>query len=595
MTFDGASFARDVTALVRAKLDGVIRSLENSVTNAHTALGVIERRFDDRMERIERRQAELIADLQLAQKTLDIVDQRGHRAVDKEYVREQIKEAIDTSAPSSADRIVSEIQGLKDYLNSVERADGPQMRSKDVASDLISRDALRSLVVDLLKEMDLPKGDPGPPGEKGDRGEPGARGDKGDPGEPGARGDKGDPGPPGEKGDPGEPGARGDKGDPGEPGARGDKGDPGEPGARGDKGDPGEPGARGDKGDPGEPGARGDKGDPGEPGARGDKGDPGEPGARGDKGDPGEPGARGDKGDPGEPGARGDKGDPGEPGARGDKGDPGEPGARGDKGDPGEPGARGDKGDPGEPGARGDKGDPGEPGARGDKGDPGEPGARGDKGDPGEPGARGDKGNPGEPGARGDKGDPGEPGARGDKGDPGEPGARGDKGDPGEPGARGDKGDAGESVSRDVIEAMIAKTANEMAGILKGEPGRDGVGFDDLTVDFDGERDLAITFEKGQHHRTFNVELPVPIFRGVYDPKKAGDLQKNDIVRWGTDSWIAIEDPNEPPGHQSKQWRMVAKGGRDGRPAPRRNAVDKKSVGAQSKQDAAPDQKHGGE
>ena len=107
--------------------------------------------------------------------------------------------------------------------------------------------------INILKQIQGPKGFKGPSGDKGDIGPPG---DKGIDGPRGLKGSKGPPGKPGgPRGLPGEKGISGDvgpKGLTGFRGFRGDKGDRGERGDRGFQGREGLPGSKGDFGDPGE-------------------------------------------------------------------------------------------------------------------------------------------------------------------------------------------------------------------------------------------------------------------------------------------------------------------------------------------------------
>ncbi|KAJ7313706.1 hypothetical protein JRQ81_005333, partial [Phrynocephalus forsythii] len=171
------------------------------------------------------------------------------------------------------------------------------------------------------------KGEPGSKGEKGDRGDglPGPPGPPGPPGLPAPsrgsklmeiqgsgsgsgdfdrdielpRGAPGPPGPPGSPGIPGLPAPDSNAGAPGTPGQNGKDGTAGNPGPRGPPGQPGENGLNGTVG------RKGEKGDPGLRGSVGAKGDPGDvglPGKKGQQGADGEPGKAGPPGPPGPPG-----------------------------------------------------------------------------------------------------------------------------------------------------------------------------------------------------------------------------------------------------------------------------------------------------
>nr|XP_060610759.1 scavenger receptor class A member 3 [Anolis sagrei ordinatus] len=158
---------------------------------------------------------------------------------------------------------------------------------------------------EILWNVTILRGVPGPPGPRGYRGDLGIKGP------PGSRGPKGDPGsvsPPGPKG------SRGVAGDPGPPGERGPPGSKGLPGFKGAKGSFGQSGAKGQPGSKGDVGPQGPEGKPGPDGPPGLEGKPGIPGK------PGEPGPMGPTGPKGDPGLRGRPGLPGPPGPPGPSG-----------------------------------------------------------------------------------------------------------------------------------------------------------------------------------------------------------------------------------------------------------------------------------
>ncbi|XP_044306244.1 scavenger receptor class A member 3 [Varanus komodoensis] len=155
---------------------------------------------------------------------------------------------------------------------------------------------------EILRNVTVLRGVPGPPGPRG------VRGDLGIKGLPGSRGQKGDPG---GLGPPGPQGARGSPGVPGPQGERGSAGTRGPPGFKGTKGNFGQSGPKGQvgpKGDVGPPGPEG------VPGPAGPQGPPGKPGSPGKPGPPGPIGLTGPKGDPGIRGRPGLPGPPGPPG-----------------------------------------------------------------------------------------------------------------------------------------------------------------------------------------------------------------------------------------------------------------------------------------
>ncbi|ELR46539.1 Scavenger receptor class A member 3, partial [Bos mutus] len=157
---------------------------------------------------------------------------------------------------------------------------------------------------EILRNVTILRGAPGPPGPrglKGDAGVKGPAGGKGPKGDPGSLGPPGPQGPQGQPGEPGPVGERGPVGPRGFPGLKGSKGSFGTVGARG------QPGPKGDVGPPGPegpPGAPGPEGPQGEPGIAGKTGSPGQRGPMGPKGEPGIQGPPGFPGPPGPPGSQ---------------------------------------------------------------------------------------------------------------------------------------------------------------------------------------------------------------------------------------------------------------------------------------------------
>ena len=94
-----------------------------------------------------------------------------------------------------------------------------------------------------------------------------------------------------------------------------------------------------------------------------------------------------------------------------------------------------------------------------------------------------------------------------------------------------------------------------------GAPGAPGLGFDDLDVVHDGERNLTLRFMRGDQIREFSIVLPAVLDRGVW---REGEYQKGDAVTWAGSLWIAQQDTSEKP-DAGKGWRLAVKRGRDGK------------------------------
>ncbi|KAB2680332.1 hypothetical protein [Brucella pseudintermedia] len=99
----------------------------------------------------------------------------------------------------------------------------------------------------------------------------------------------------------------------------------------------------------------------------------------------------------------------------------------------------------------------------------------------------------------------------------------------------------------------------------KGEPGKDGadgLGFDDLTVEYDGEKNFAFKFIKGERVKQFDFTLPVVLDRGIFTNGK--EYTPGDGVTWAGHYWIAQTKTKSKPGG-GDDWRIAVKRGRDGK------------------------------
>lgn len=256
----------------------------------------------------------------------------------------------------------------------------------------------------------------------------------------------------------------------------------------------------------------------------------------------------------------GEKGERGEPGSPGEPGTPGSPGAAGEKGEPGE---RGERGEPGPPGERGEQG---ERGPEGPIGEPGPTGAHGEKGEPGTAGAPGAIGPPGPDGAHGL---PGERGERGEPGAKGEPGLTGRDG-VGISGALVDRSghlvltftdgatkDVGPVVGRDVDMTLVrSMVLDELA---KWPKPQDGLGFDDLSPEYDEHGRLFMRFAKGDRVERYRV--PGIVDRGVF--RQGEEYEQGDATTFGGSLFIAQRKTKDKP-ETSDAWRLATKRGRDG-------------------------------
>lgn len=220
-------------------------------------------------------------------------------------------------------------------------------------------------------------------------------------------------------------------------------------------------------------------------------------------------------------------------------------------------------------------------------------GERGDTGPMGPAGERGEHGAKGLDGSQGERGEAGPAGRDGADGQNGRDGAPGRDGVDGKDGKDGETGPAGKSITVDDITPIVELAVTR--GILdlerraadtlqraidripvpkdgaSGKDGVDGLGFDDMQVDFDGERAISLKFIRGDVVKSFEFEIPTVIDRDVY--QDAVPYAKSDGVSYGGSWWIARKDlPEGKPG-TSPDWRLAVKRGRDGRDG--RDGIDK--------------------
>lgn len=93
-----------------------------------------------------------------------------------------------------------------------------------------------------------------------------------------------------------------------------------------------------------------------------------------------------------------------------------------------------------------------------------------------------------------------------------------------------------------------------------GPPGKDGLGFDDLSMDYDGERTFSFTFRRGEEVKKYDFMMPVMLDRGVF--KDGSGYVKGDGVSYAGSFWIAQKETTSKPG-TDPTWRLAVKKGRD--------------------------------
>jgi hypothetical protein len=110
---------------------------------------------------------------------------------------------------------------------------------------------------------------------------------------------------------------------------------------------------------------------------------------------------------------------------------------------------------------------------------------------------------------------------------------------------------------------LLQKCADRIPIPKNGADGKDGLGFDDLSLEDDGAGNLKFIFLRGDQKKEFAVRIPVFIDRGVFK-EGATDYLKGNGVTWGGSFYIAQKDsPVGKPCDTSEDWRQAVKKGRD--------------------------------
>jgi hypothetical protein len=117
----------------------------------------------------------------------------------------------------------------------------------------------------------------------------------------------------------------------------------------------------------------------------------------------------------------------------------------------------------------------------------------------------------------------------------------------------------------------LQKAIDKMPVPKDGNDGRDGLGFDDLEVEFDGVKTVTFKLVRGDLTKQFDLTMPVVVDCGIF--KEGHVYTPGDSVTWAGSYWIAQKDTGAKPDSPESGWRLAVKKGRDGKDG--RNGVDK--------------------
>jgi hypothetical protein len=134
------------------------------------------------------------------------------------------------------------------------------------------------------------------------------------------------------------------------------------------------------------------------------------------------------------------------------------------------------------------------------------------------------------------------------------------KGDAGPMGPVGPEGPMG----RDGRDGLPGLQGDKGTNGLNGKDGADGLGFDDLSLLYDGERTFTFRFQRASVVKEFPTKVEgLPLYRGVFMEGKT--YERGDSTTWGGSEWHCNEPTTTKPGDGSKSWTLKVKRGRDGR------------------------------
>lgn len=132
----------------------------------------------------------------------------------------------------------------------------------------------------------------------------------------------------------------------------------------------------------------------------------------------------------------------------------------------------------------------------------------------------------------------------------------------GEPGPMGPVGPEG-PIGRDGRDGLPGLQGEKGTNGIDGQHGIDGLGFEDLSLLYDGERTVTFRFQQGAKVKEFPVTMPLMLYQGVFTDNKT--YEKGDVVTWAGSTWHCHEATTTKPGDGSASWKLMVKRGRDGR------------------------------
>lgn len=156
----------------------------------------------------------------------------------------------------------------------------------------------------------------------------------------------------------------------------------------------------------------------------------------------------------------------------------------------------------------------------------------------------------------------------------------------GKDGAPGERGADGRSVTLDDVlpvlksmqaewaldfekraQSLFQKAVEAIPKPADGKDGKDGIGWDDMTVEHDGKRGVTLKWIKGETQHIAEIVIPCVIDAGFY--KEGNTYEQGDGVTFGGSYWIAQKATSDKPEVGGESWRLAVRKGRDGKSADR--------------------------
>lgn len=132
-------------------------------------------------------------------------------------------------------------------------------------------------------------------------------------------------------------------------------------------------------------------------------------------------------------------------------------------------------------------------------------------------------------------------------------------------GKDGAPGRDGVDVEHSHLASLVQAAVDLIPRPTDGRDGVDGVGFDDVALEFDDQTGFALAFHRGETVKAF--PLPTPFYAGIWESGRRYPRSAQVTAKGA--QWIALRDTQAKPGEDdeaSRDWKLCVKAGRDGKP-----------------------------